>query len=210
MRITVNRYFFHLPAAVAIACSLLLAGCGSTERASNTIFDFGPVTPAVQAAATPKPAAIVVMDVTGPATLDTERMFYRLNYADAQQARTYATSRWSATPVNLVTQRIKARLAQSGIKVLSATDAATGVPILRIEIDDFVHAFASAGQSEGQVMLRASVFQEHRLVDQRSFGRNVPARSQDAAGGVAALAAGTDGVASDLMAWLASLDTQGK
>lgn len=208
MRITLNRPSFHLP--VAIACALLLAGCGSTERASNTIFDFGPVTPAVQAAATPKPAAIVVMDVTGPATLDTERMFYRLNYADAQQARTYATSRWSATPVSLVTQRVKARLAQSGIKVLSATDAATGVPILRIEIDDFVHAFASAGQSEGQILLRASVFQEHRLVDQRSFVRNAPAPSQDAAGGVAALAAGTDAVAADLMAWLASLDTQGK
>ncbi len=188
----------------------MLAGCASKERTSNTIFDFGPVASAMQAAAAPKPAAIVVMDVTGPATLDTERMFYRLNYADAQQARTYANSRWSAPPVSLVTQRIKARLAQSGMKVLSATDAATGVPILRIEIDDFVHAFASAGQSEGQIMLRASVFQEHRLVDQRSFHRNAPAPSQDAAGGVAALAAGTDQVAADLLAWLASLDTQGK
>ncbi|TXF95919.1 ABC transporter [Massilia arenae] len=210
MRTTVNRQPLRFSAAVAIACSLLLAGCASKERTSNTIFDFGPVAPAMQAAAAPKPAAIVVMDVTGPATLDTERMFYRLNYADAQQARTYANSRWSATPVSLVTQRIKARLAQSGMKVLSATDAATGVPILRIEIDDFVHAFASAGQSEGQIMLRASVFQEHRLVDQRSFHRNAPAPSQDAAGGVAALATGTDQVAADLLAWLASLDTQGK
>ncbi len=210
MRTTVNRQFHRLPAALILACSLLLAGCASKERASNTLFDFGPMTPATTAAAAPKPAAIVVMDVTGPATFDTERMFYRLNYADAQQARTYANSRWSATPVNLVTQRIKARLAQSGIKVLSATDAATGVPILRIEIDDFVHAFANAGQSEGQIMLRASVFQEHRLVDQRSFHRNAPAPSQDAAGGAAALAAGTDGVAADLLAWLASLDIQGK
>jgi len=210
MRTIVNRLPCRIPAVIALACSVFLAGCASKERTSNTIFDFGPVVPAMQAAATPKPAAIVVMDVTGPATLDTERMFYRLNYADAQQARTYANSRWSATPVSLVTQRIKARLAQSGMKVLSATDAATGVPILRIEIDDFVHAFASAGQSEGQIMLRASVFQEHRLVDQRSFHRNAPAPGQDAAGGVAALAAGTDQVAADLLAWLASLDTQGK
>jgi cholesterol transport system auxiliary component len=210
MRNTVNRHPFRIAAAATLACSLLLAGCASKERTSNTIFDFGPVLPAMQATAAPRPAAIVVMDVTGPATLDTERMFYRLNYADAQQARTYASSRWSATPVSLVTQRIKARLAQSGMKVLSATDAATGVPILRVEIDDFVHAFASAGQSEGQVILRASVFQEHRLVDQRSFQRNAPAPSQDAAGGVAALAAGTDQVAADLLAWLASLDTQGK
>ena len=214
MRTTVNRPSFRFPAAavaaVAIGCSLLLAGCASEERRSHTVFDFGPVVPAMQAAAAPRPAAIVVMDVTGPATLDTERMFYRLNYADAQQARTYATSRWSATPVNLVTQRVKARLAQAGIKVLSATDAATGVPVLRIEIDDFVHAFASAGQSEGQILLRASVFQEHRLLDQRNLRRNVPAPSQDAAGGAAALAAATDQVAADLLAWLASLDTRGK
>jgi len=211
MRTTVNRHTFRFPVA-AVCCALLLAGCASQDRPQNTVYDFGapslrPFTPATPPAS---PLAIVVMDVTGPSGLDTERMFYRLNYADAQQARTYASSRWSATPVNLVTTRIKSRLSQAHMKVLSATDAANGVPILRIEIDDFVHAFANAGQSEGQIMLRASVFQEHRLVDQRSFHRNAPAPSQDAAGGAAALAAGTDGVAADLLAWLAALDIQGK
>lgn len=216
MRTTVTLSPQRILGAAALACSLLLAGCASKERAANTVFDFGPLAPAAgaqaggaQARAT-TPAAIVVMDVTGPSALDTERMFYRLNYADAQQARTYAGSRWSATPLDLLTQRVKARLAQSGMKVLSATDAATGVPILRIEVDDFVHAFASGSQSEGQVMLRASVFMEHRLVDQRSFVRAAPAPSQDAAGGVAALAAGTDLVAADILAWLARLDLQGK
>lgn len=212
MRTTVNRHPHRFAGAVALACSLLLAGCASEERASNTVFDFGPPAPAAsaRAAGTQGPAAIVVMDVTGPSALDTERMFYRLNYADAQQARTYAGSRWSATPLALLTQRFKARLSQSGMKVLSATDAATGLPILRIEVDDFVHAFASTSSSEGQVMLRASVFLEHRLVDQRSFVRAAPAPSQDAAGGVAALAAGTDQVAADILAWLAGLDLQGK
>jgi len=211
MRTIVNRHTFRFTAAV-IACSLLLAGCGSQERAQNTVYDFGapslrPFTPATPPAA---PLSIVVMDVTGPSGLDTERMFYRLNYADSQQARTYASSRWSATPVALVTTRIKTRLSQAHMKVLSATDAANGIPILRIEIDDFVHAFQSAGQSEGRIMLRASVFTQHRLVDQRSFERGTPASSQDAAGGAAALAASTDQLSDDIGAWLATLDLQGK
>ncbi len=199
-------------AAVAIACSLVLAGCASNKGAPNTIYDFGApsaqaMTPAQGASRLPP---IVVMDATGPAALDNERMFYRLNYADPLQARTYAGSRWSGTPLALATQRIKVRLSQAGVTVLSATDAANRVPILRIEIDDFVHTFASTSQSEGQIMLRASVFTDHRLVGQRSFAHNAPAPSQDAAGGVTALAAGTDAIALDLNTWLSSLDLQGK
>jgi len=200
------------PAAVIVACSLLLAGCASNKGAPNTIYDFGSPSVRLFTAATPPaaPLAIAVMDATGPAALDNERMFYRLNYADEKQARTYAGSRWSGTPLDLVTTRIKARLSQAHMKVLSATDAANGVPILRIEIDDFVHAFRSAGESQGQVMLRASVFTDHRLVDQRSFIGNQPAASQDAGGGVAALAASTDQVADEIHAWLLTLNLQGK
>ena len=208
MRITVNQRSRRLFAPAAVAVALLLSGCASSERAQNTVYDFGAPLPTAAAqapAVAALPSAIVVMDATGPSALDTERMFYRLNYADALQARTYANARWSATPLNLVTARMKARLAQSGMKVLSATDAASGVPILRIEIDDFVHAFASAGQSSGQVMLRASVFADHRLVDQRSFNRSAPAPGNDAAGGARALADGADLVAADIVAWLAAL-----
>jgi cholesterol transport system auxiliary component len=212
MRTTVNRQTYRLPAAVIVACSLLLAGCASNKGAPNTIYDFGapslrPFTPATPPA---DPLALAVMDATGPAALDNERMFYRLHYADAMQARSYAGSRWSGAPLDLVTTRIKTRLSQAHMKVLSATDAANGVPILRIEIDDFVHAFTSASQSEGRIMLRASVFNDHRLVDQRSFERSTPATSQDAAGGVAALAASTDQLADDIGAWLATLNLQGK
>ena len=210
MRTPVNFRPYRL--AVAAACAALLAGCASNKGAPNTIYDFGAPSAALSAPAQPASQlpAIVVMDATGPAALDNERMFYRLNYADPLQARSYAGSRWSGTPLGLVTARIKTRLSQSGLKVLSATDAANRVPILRIEIDDFVHAFASTTQSEGVIMLRASVFTDHRLVDQRSFAQRMPASSQDAAGGVAALALGTDQVAADIRAWLVALDLQGK
>lgn len=198
--------------AATLAMTLALAGCASSSksRANNDQFDFGPLgAPVAQMPQAPI-AAVVVMDVTGSPAFENERMLYRLNYADPLQARTYANSRWSANPLILVTQRIKARLAQAGVKVLSATDTMNNVPILRIELDDFTHAFASTAQSEGQVVLRASVFRGHTLLDQKTISRASPAPSADAAGGVRALAASTDAAAADIAAWLAGIDTRAK
>ena len=198
--------------AATLAMTLALAGCASSSKskANNDQFDFGPLgAPVAQMPQAPI-AAVVVMDVTGSPALENERMLYRLNYADPLQARTYANSRWSANPLILVTQRIKARLAQAGVKVLSATDTMNNVPILRIELDDFTHAFASTAQSEGQVVLRASVFRGHTLLDQKTISRAAPAPSADAAGGVRALAASTDAAAADIAAWLAGIDTRAK
>lgn len=192
-----------LAAAIAAA---ILAGCASSKSPQNAMFDLGPAAPGAAAAGQPPLPALVVTDATGPAALDSERMFYRLNYADALQARTYANSRWSTNPLSMLTQRLKVRIAQSGSKVLSPTDASTGIPILRVEVDDFIHAFSSASQSEGQVVLRASLFHGHKLVDQKTFTRTTGARSADAAGGARALADSTDAVAGDIVAWLAALN----
>jgi cholesterol transport system auxiliary component len=195
------------------AAALLLAGCASQKGEPTTQFDFGPAMPAAslaqsqaQAQAAAPVGAIVVTDITGSRALENERMFYRLSYADALQARSYANSRWTANPLQMMTQRMKTRIAQSGAKVLSETDASNGVPILRIDVDEFIHNFSGAAQSEGQVALRASVFQGHVLVDQRSFARTTPAGSADAAGGARALAASTDAIAADIVAWLGTLN----
>lgn len=217
MRTTVHPTPTHTPTltiavrrlllAAGTGAALLLAGCASDKPAQNTTFDFGPAASSaqfVQPARAPI-AAIVVGEVTGSAALDSERMFYRLNYSDPLQARAYANSRWSATPLQMVTQRLKSRIAQSGAKVLSVSDASDGVPILRLEIDDFSHHFDSQAQSHGQLVLRASLFQGHKLIDQKTFDRKTPATSADAGGGARALAGATDTVASDVIAWLATL-----
>ncbi|MCC2972643.1 PqiC family protein [Massilia sp. IC2-476] len=210
MRTTVTVYPIRLLAKplTALALALVLAGCASKKAQESTTYDFGPATMTQQAGAPATMAAIVVMDATGPEALENERMFYRLNYADALQARTYAHSRWAGNPLQMLTQRVKTRLAQSGMKVLTATDASTGVPLLRVEVDDFVHAFTGVAQSEGQVTLRASLFSDHRLLDQRTFTRTTPAPSADAPGGARALAASTDAIAADILAWLATVDTR--
>lgn len=191
------------------ASALALAGCAGTATQESTTFDFGPALPAaapVQQAPASMPA-VVVMDATGPDALEGENMYYRLNYADALQARTYANSRWTGNQLQMLSQRIRTRLAQSGMKVLSASDASNGVPLLRLEVDDFVHAFSGANESAGRVTLRASLFNDNRLLDQRTFTRMMPAPSADAAGGARALAASTDAVAADILAWLATADT---
>jgi cholesterol transport system auxiliary component len=206
MRITLNTNLHRLlgAAALALLVSGTVSGCASNKNTGvNTQFDFGPLSaPAASLAQAPLPA-IVVMDATGSPTFENERMVYRLHYNDPLQARTYANSRWSANPLLLVTQRIKSRLAQAGIKVLSATDSATDVPVLRLEVDEFSHAFASTTASEGRLVLRASLFDGHALLDQKTFMRATPALTADAAGGAGALTASTDAAAADIIAWLA-------
>jgi cholesterol transport system auxiliary component len=190
---------------LAAALALILSGCASQKGQPTTQFDFGPAAPA-QARTQGSFGSVVVTDVTGSSALDNERMFYRLTYADPLQARTYANSRWTANPLQLLTQRFKTRLAQAGARVLSETDASIGIPLLRIDVDEFVQDFGGVSQSTGIVAVRASVFQGHTLVDQRSFRQAVPATSADAAGGARALAASTDAIAADIVTWLSTLN----
>jgi len=198
-----------------IAASAVLAGCASGGQ-PQTLYDFGPLPASSASASASAPAAarapfgaLVMADATGPAWLDSQRMYYRLLYADAQQSRPYAYNRWNSTPLQLLTQRLKSRLAQGGIKVLATTDAAAGEALLRIDVDDFSHNFDSATSSSGQVTLRASVFRNHRLLDQRTFSHNTPAGSADALGGARALAAASDAIAAELQAWLQTLPPAG-
>jgi cholesterol transport system auxiliary component len=193
---------------ILIAFAAVLAGCAS-KGPQPTTYDFGPMGAPPTAAATANPAAafpaVVVSEVGGPASLDSQRMYYRLMYADARQSRPYAYNTWAVTPLQLMSQRLKARIAQAGVKVVSTTDAAGGLPLLRLEADDFSQNFDSATQSSASITLRASLFRNHKLVDQRTFTRSARAPSADAAGGASALAESTDGIAADILAWMASM-----
>jgi len=191
---------------IAVASMAILLGACASKGPTTAQYDFGPLPAAAAPAAAPaSPIAIIIADVGGPASLDSERMYYRLLYADARQSRPYAYNQWTSTPLQLLTQRMKARIAQAGVKVLSTTDAAASTNLLRMEVEDFTQNFDSAASSSGTVRLRASVFRSHKLVDQKTFSRSAPAPSADAAGGARALADASDAVAADVLAWLAAL-----
>ena len=193
-----------------VAMALALGACASKGQPTAQ-YDFGPL-PAVMANAPASASigAIIVADVTGPAALDTERMHYRLLYADARQSRPYAYNQWVSTPSQLLTQRMKAHIGLAGAKVLSTTDAAASATVLRMELVEFAQNFDTATSSKGVLSLRASVFRNHRLVEQKTFNHSTPAGSADAAGGARALADASDAVAADLTTWLAALPPPAK
>ncbi|WP_058050379.1 ABC-type transport auxiliary lipoprotein family protein [Janthinobacterium sp. Ant5-2-1] len=191
--------------ALILAAAFLLGGCASRGPVP-TFYDFGPAAPLAAATAAPAVPVLVIADANGPSWLDSQRMYYRLLYADAQQSRPYAYNRWNTPPLQLLSQRLKTRVAQSGVKVLSTTDAAAGMPLLRIDVDDFSQNFDTQTQSSGHVSLRASLFRGHRLIDQKTFSRSGPAGSADAQGGAQALAAASDAIAADLLTWLGTLN----
>ena len=193
----------HLSALI-LAAAFLLGGCASRGPVP-TFYDFGPAAPLAAATAAPAVPVLVIADANGPSWLDSQRMYYRLLYADAQQSRPYAYNRWNTPPLQLLSQRLKTRVAQSGVKVLSTTDAAAGIPLLRLDVDDFSQNFDTQTQSSGHVSLRASLFRGHRLIDQKTFSRSGPATSADAQGGAQALAAASDAIAADLLTWLGTL-----
>ncbi len=188
-------------------CALLLGGCASTPP-TTARYDFGPL-PAVSVTAGSHPiGTLMVADLSGPASLDSEHMQYRLLYADARQTRPYAHNQWSATPFQLLGQRLRSSFAQSGVKVLATTDAITNPTVLRMEVNEFAQNFDSASSSYGVINVRASLFRQHRLIDQRTFQRSVAAPTADAAGGAQALAAASDALAADLLVWLTSVTPQ--
>jgi cholesterol transport system auxiliary component len=183
-----------------LLAAAILAGCAS--RPTPALFDFGPLPSAI----TPQPLPpISLADTEAPAWVDSNAMFYRLGYANARQPRPYAGSRWAMTPPQLLNQRLKARIAQAGGVALSITDGVGNVPLLRTDIDEFIQNFSDATHSSGRVVLRASVLNGRTLLAQKSFMRQVPASSADAAGGAKALAEASDAVITDLMTWLAGL-----
>lgn len=206
--------------------ALLLAGCSAlpTPPSRPVMYDFGPL------AAVPAPgdraaslAPLGLAEVEAPGLPDgSNAVLYRLAYSDAQQLRPYSQARWSQPPAQLVQQRLREHLGQRRAILKAedgaalARDAARGgslPPVLRVEIEEFSHVFASATDSAGVVRLRATVVDLTRagesLRGQRVFAVRTPARSADAAGGVAALAEASTQAARELGEWVDSLGAPG-
>ena len=83
-------------------------------------------------------------------------------------------------------------------------------PVLRVELEEFSHLFTSATDSAGVVRLRATVVhltpEGESLRGQHVFIVRTPARSADAAGGVAALAEASTQVAQEVATWVEQVE----
>ncbi|NOT67163.1 MAG: hypothetical protein HOP04_02330 [Methylophilaceae bacterium] len=179
---------------------------GAKERPDTYDFGLPPATVAsvtnVQQVITPVNSRLVlaVADVQAPRRLETLLLHYRLAYADAQAPKPYANSRWSMPPTQLVTQRLRSRLAQDA-SVLPINDAAAELS-LRVELESFDQVFDTPNSSRGVVRLRATLLRDRRFVAQQLFSSEQPAKTADAIGGVYALTQATDSALEAVAQWV--------
>jgi len=186
--------------AALLAFGVLAAGCAGTSTVvSDNRYDFGPPPQTAAAARLP---AVKVLEVGAPAVLESDRLIYRLSYADAQQTATYANSHWTMMPSQLLTQRLRGAFGAHGT-VLTGADG-VAAPVLRVDLTEFEQVFDSQTESHGAVGARVTLTQNGKVVGQQTFAARAPARSADAAGGAQALAAASDDLVAQIVAWLGS------
>jgi cholesterol transport system auxiliary component len=194
----------QISAAAVITAALLIGGC-ATKAGPYTQYDFGPLPNAAANSSGTALPAVSLGEVKAPAWLDNNMMMFRLAYANDLQLRPYASARWTMPPAQLFSQRLKARIGQAGGTVVSVSDGAINIPVLRIEMDDFSQTFDNASHSVAQLTIRASLFNGRSLLAQKTFGRQVASPTADAAGGARAFSIANDALIDDLIGWLTSL-----
>lgn len=120
------------------------------------------------------------------------------------QPQAYTTYRWVAPPARLVTQRIVDRLSLQG--AVLQQNIGGDVPQLRLNLQRFEQTFSTDGiSSQAQLSLQAVLLRGAKVVGQRLINIRVPATTQDAPGGAAALRMATDQAAEQIAQWLTSL-----
>jgi cholesterol transport system auxiliary component len=204
-----------------LVAAICLAGCGALpdKPARAALYDFGPgATVPAASAASPAGAApralpmIALAEVDANSRLDGTQLLYRLGYADSNELRPYGQSRWSQPPAQLLRQRLREGLSASHTVLgpeESATIARTEGRLpdsLRVTLEEFSQYFESPGRSVGLVRVSATLTRNQpggdRVLAQRTFTARQPAPTADGPGGVKALAAASDAVVAELVAWV--------
>jgi len=176
-----------------------LAGCGiGRVGAPPSVFDLGLDTKPVPTLPARAPIALSLQAV--PVLSDTS-VIWRVG--DSAAPKAYATYRWASAPSELVRQRITDRLSRQGAVLADRVNLQ--MPQLQLSLMQFEQVYAEDGQSsEGRILLQAVLVNGRAVMDQKRIQVRVPAATQDAAGGVAALRQATDEAADQLAQWLAS------
>lgn len=191
----------RLTGAATYALCVLLAGCSSAPVAPLR-YDLGGAPSAVTDQAACTLPALTLIDVAAPGTLDNDLMLYRLLYANDQQIQAYGGHRWSMPPAQLLTQRVKAQLADHGVTLLDTGVATSNGIQLRLVLNDFSQYFSDPSHSYGQITVRATLLRGRSLIAQSTFKQQTPATSPDAPAGAQALRSGSDTVINALTSWL--------
>ena len=180
-----------------LCASALLAGCFSQPRTPDpALYDLG-IAPAARAAPARTNADLAAVRVRAgaPSWLDGTSMYYRLLYVDELRTLTYAYARWVAPPAELVSQRLRQRLAEPAGGIGSASGQ-----VLQIEVEEFVQLFETPTRSFGRVSVRVQL--SGASSEEATFSEQIAAPTPDAAGGVRALAEATDALIARIVEWI--------
>ncbi|MFY0477675.1 ABC-type transport auxiliary lipoprotein family protein [Achromobacter marplatensis] len=184
---------------LTLSMATTLAGCSiGRVGAPPSVFDLGLDAKPVPALPARAPIALSLQAV--PALSDTS-VIWRVG--DSAAPKAYATYRWASSPSELVRQRITDRLSRQGAVLADRVNLQ--MPQLQLSLMQFEQVYAEDGQSsEGRILLQAVLVNGRAVVGQKRIQVQMPAATQDAAGGVAALRQATDEAADQLAQWLAT------
>ena len=197
----------RVPSWVAAAWLVAFASAACTftrpESPGLTSYDLGPQ-PTYAKSNPAIPGALLVPPVVAPAWLDEPAIVYRLMYEDSARPQAYATSRWSAEPASLITDRLRSRFAAASGGVVTPGYSAISDHTLRVELEDFSQRFDAPGSSRATLRARATLLAnaDRRLIGQRVFEIE-RAAAPNAAGAVKALTEATHAFLEELVSWTA-------
>lgn len=190
---------------IGTAALVFVGGCAHapTPRHQMQRFDLGPPETSAPSVTLQLPVlpSLKVLAVSASAALDSDDIAYRLVYANPNQALHYSGSEWTATPAQLMTDRLRGKLAHT-THLLEGGDP-EDAPLLKVELLDFSQRFDAPGRGQGVVSIRATLKTRTRLIAQRDFTASVPSATANAEGGATAIAQATDVVLNNLSTWAA-------
>lgn len=147
----------------------------------------------------------LALEVRAPLWFDALGIEYRLTYVDASRLREYARARWAGPPAQLIEQRLIRQLG------LSSAGQRQSNCLLRVEFNEFSQVFISPESSKGVLQGRAYLLDHSRKqLAELVLSIEKPAPTADSQGGVKALQAATEQLASDLLTWEQKLQGVGK
>jgi cholesterol transport system auxiliary component len=202
----------RLALAALAALALAFAGAACLPRPKSTppvlVYDFG-LAAETDAADPPAVVAVplVVRRPEAPLWVDSPSIDYRLAYEDPAEIRSYAYSTWVSSPVallgNLLRQRVA--LASAGGMTAGADTGRDEGFVLESTVEEFSQVFDSRESS--RVVLRALAAlvrqSDRQVVARRTFAIERPAPTPDARGAVRGFGEAGRELADRVVAWVA-------
>lgn len=198
------------PDRAALAVALALTAClpRPKPQPETQLYDFGPPAPVAQGGMPLIATPVVVRPAEAPLWMDSPAVFYRLAYNEPARIRTYAFSRWVASPVRLIGDLLRRRVAETSATVVAADEEdRRGEFLLQVQLEEFSQVFDSPRESRVVIRARAALVRHatREVGAQSAFAIDRPAPSPNAAGAVQGLAEASRELTDRIVLWAAEI-----